>query len=348
MINDELAVIEITEQNLESMIYEVRGERVMLDFDLARIYGYTTKAFNQQVKNNMEKFPEDFMLQLTREEVEQLSRCKNITLNKLGNIEAKSFDHKKSAIESEDFERSKKLTPELWATGRGGRSYLPYAFTEKGIYMLMTVLRGELAVKQSITLIRLFEKMKSYITSSNNLMSTNEIIGLVNKVNKHDRQIQLVNNKLDIVMDNFIDPSTYKQFLIMNGRKIEADIAYQSIYSLANHSLIIIDDYIDIKTLHLLLSIKRSVEITIISDNVSRNPLQEEYIDEFMKETGINLIMKQSNNLCHDRFIVIDYLTDKEKIYLCGSSSKDAGNKITTIIEVEGRDIYHPLIDLYK
>ena len=338
MINDELAVIEITEQNLESMIYEVRGERVMLDFDLARIYGYTTKAFNQQVKNNMEKFPEDFMLQLGRGEMEELAKCKKCT-------------SRKNEIESDDLVRSKKLTSRkdnYFKGNMGGTRKLPYAFTEKGIYMLMTVLRGELAVKQSITLIRLFEKMKSYITSSNNLMSTNEIIGLVNKVNKHDRQIQLVNNKLDIVMDNFIDPSTYKQFLIMNGQKIEADVAYQSIYSLANHSLIIIDDYIDIKTLHLLLSIKRSVEITIVSDNVSRNPLQEEYIDEFIKETGINLIMKQSNNLCHDRFIVIDYLTDKEKIYLCGSSSKDTGNKITTIIEVESRDIYHPLIDLYK
>ena len=338
MINDELAVIEITEQNLESMIYEVRGERVMLDFDLARIYGYATKRFNEQVKHNVEKFPSDFMFQLTIEETEELLRSQFATTQK-------------SSIQSEDFVMSKKTTSRkdnYFKGNMGGTRKLPYAFTEKGIYMLMTVLRGELAIKQSIALIRLFEKMKNYISSSNNLLSTNEIIGLVNKVNKQDQQIQLVNNKLDIVMDNFIDPSTYKQFLIMNGQKIEADIAYQSIYSLANHSLIIIDDYIDIKTLHLLLSIKRSVDITIISDNVSRNPLQEEYIDEFIKETRINLIMKPSNNLCHDRFIVVDYLTDKEKIYLCGSSSKDTGNKITTIIEVESRDIYHPLIDLYK
>ena len=68
MTTEELAVIEITEQNLESMIYEVRGERVMLDFDLARIYGYATKRFNEQVKHNVEKFPSDFMFQLTIEE----------------------------------------------------------------------------------------------------------------------------------------------------------------------------------------------------------------------------------------------------------------------------------------
>ena len=103
---------ELNEENLESMIYEIRGERVMLDFDLARIYGYETRAFNQQIKNNIEKFPSDFMFQLT-------------------------------SIESDVLARSKNLTAQIWTIGnKGGRTTFPYAFTEKGIYMLMTVLQG--------------------------------------------------------------------------------------------------------------------------------------------------------------------------------------------------------------
>lgn len=85
MTEKELTVIELTEENIESMVYEIRGQKVMLDFDLARIYGYETKRFNEQVKNNIEKFPEDFMLQLTMDEVEQLSRCKNCTTKNIAN-----------------------------------------------------------------------------------------------------------------------------------------------------------------------------------------------------------------------------------------------------------------------
>ena len=112
-------VVIISEENIHDKIYNIRGQKVMLDFELAEIYGYTTKAFNQQVKNNEERFDTDFRFKLTREEVENL--------------------------------RSKKLTSS-W----GGSRYLPYAFTEQGIYMLMTMLKGDLAIQQSKALIRTF------------------------------------------------------------------------------------------------------------------------------------------------------------------------------------------------
>ena len=117
---------EVNAEYLKGFIYYVRRVRVMLDVDLAKIYGYSTKDFNRQVKNNIEKFEQDFMFQLTDEECEIL-RCKNSTSS--------------------------------W----GGRRYNPYAFTEQGIYMLMTVLKGELATKQSKALIRIFKQMKDYI-----------------------------------------------------------------------------------------------------------------------------------------------------------------------------------------
>ncbi len=116
-------IVLINEEVLRSKIYMVRGQKVMLDFELAEIYGYTTTRFNEQVKNNIQKFDEDFMFELTKEEFENLMSKKSIS---------------------------------SW----GGRRKLPRVFTEQGIYMLMTVLKGELATKQSKALIRTFKKMK--------------------------------------------------------------------------------------------------------------------------------------------------------------------------------------------
>ena len=357
MADKELTVIELTEENIESMVYEIRGQKVMLDFDLARIYGYTTKAFNQQVQRNIEKFPEDFMFQLTLDEIEQISRSQNVTTKKseiesAENERSQFVTPEKDGNGSNHFERSKKSTTELWAAGRGGRSYLPYAFTEQGIYMLMTVLKGELATKQSKALIRLFKRMKDYIVESNNLLTSRDILELTNQVYENAKGIEalkrkgaVMDKKLTKVMDNFIDSTTYKHFLILNGQKIEADLAYQTIYSLAKQSIHIIDDYIGVKTLHLLLSADKSVQITIVSDNVSRNPIQPEYIEDFKEETGVNLIINPSNNRCHDRFVLIDYDTEKEKIYLCGSSSKDTGRKATTITEIKKEYINHSFFD---
>ena len=103
----------INEEYIKDKIYYIRGKKIMIDSDLARIYGYTTKDFNRQVKNNIERFDEDFRFELTKEEYYQILRCKNSTL------ELKQGQYSK---------------------------YLPYVFTEEGIYMLMTVLKGEKAV----------------------------------------------------------------------------------------------------------------------------------------------------------------------------------------------------------
>lgn len=132
----------LNQTDVENLIYTIRGKRVMLDSDLAKIYGYETKDFNRQVKNNIEKFESDFMFELTQHEVDFL-RCKNSTAN----INSKS-------------------------------RYLPHVFTEQGVYMLMTVLRGELAVKQSKALIRVFKNMKDYLSDSKMLISSDEFYKL--------------------------------------------------------------------------------------------------------------------------------------------------------------------------
>ena len=158
------------ETDLQSKIYTIRGTKVMLDFDLAEIYGYSVKAFNRQVKNNIDKFDEDFRFQLTKDEYHSILRCKNCTLENQDVI----LRSKKSTLEIEagnqSILRSKILTLEQGKYSK----YLPYAFTEQGIYMLMTVLKGDLATRQSKILIRLFKGMKDFIIDSGNLIGQNE------------------------------------------------------------------------------------------------------------------------------------------------------------------------------
>jgi len=135
-------IIEINQNSIKDKIYIVRNQKVMIDSDLAEIYGYTTKTFNQQVKNNIEKFEEDFRFQLTNNEVFEILRSKNLTSMR---------------------EKGK----------RGGRTYNPYTFTEQGIYMLMTVLKGELAIRQSKALIRIFKEIIYIYVCNITLLSSN-------------------------------------------------------------------------------------------------------------------------------------------------------------------------------
>ncbi len=125
--------------------YTIRGVKVMLDADLAEIYGYSTGAFNQQVKNNIEKFDDDFRIQLTRTEYREILGSKILTLEPQNSLKIAEFGQKGNL-------KSKFLTSS-W----GGLRKMPYAFTEQGIYMLMTVLKGEQATAQSKALIRLFK-----------------------------------------------------------------------------------------------------------------------------------------------------------------------------------------------
>ena len=98
----------LTKESIQEKIYVIRGERVMLDFELAKIYGYETKNFNRQVKNNIEKFPDEFRFELTRAEVDTISKCKNFTSMPIMQVEGI----------------------------KEGRTSLPWAFTEQGVYML--------------------------------------------------------------------------------------------------------------------------------------------------------------------------------------------------------------------
>ena len=141
--------------NLQKCVYVIRGQQVMLDYDLAEIYGYEVKNLNQQVKRNIARFPEDFMFQLTKDEVDFL---------------------KSQIATSRDVELAQdNLKSQFVISSWGGTRKLPYAFTEQGIYMLATVLRGELAEQQSIFIMRAFREMRHYIKQNQQFVTQSEM-----------------------------------------------------------------------------------------------------------------------------------------------------------------------------
>ena len=303
----------IDEESIKNKIYEIRGKYVMLDSDLAHIYGYETKDFNRQVKNNIERFDYDFMFQLTPVELEELSRCKNFTLNKV--------------------------------SGRGHNiKYMPYVFTEQGIYMLMTVLKGDIAVKQSKALIRIFKGMKDYILENRYLNSYTDIIDLALKTEHNKEEIKRIKTELKVI-HKYLDAGYNKEVLILNGKQVESDMAYKKIYSLAKNSIYIIDNYINLKTLVLLKDVDAKVKITIFSDNVSKKLHKIEYEDFLTEYSNVDISFKITNNRYHDRYIILDYGLFSEKIFHCGSSSKDSGNRITTISEISDIKLYSVIIN---
>ncbi len=163
----DLAVIE----KIEEKIYFIRGQRVMLDSDLAEIYQVATKALNQAVKRNLDRFPKDFMYQLTDGEIDSL--------------------------------RSQSVTSK---TKRGGRRYLPYVFTEHGAVMLASVLNSPTAVEASIIVVRAFVKMRSILALHKDL--ADRVVELEKVTEHHDGNFGVISHLLAEIMS---DPKYLKR-----------------------------------------------------------------------------------------------------------------------------------------
>ena len=155
----------ITTDDIRSKVYIIRGQQVMLDKDLAEIYGYDVKRLNEQVKRNINRFPEDFMFQLKTSEITESLKSQIATLNVSKN---KRGMHIKK---------------------------MPFAFTEQGIYMLATVLRGELAEQQSIFIMRTFREMRHYIKQNQQFVTRSEMELLSSKVTEISVQTATVIDK---------------------------------------------------------------------------------------------------------------------------------------------------------
>ena len=319
----------ITTDDIRSKVYIIRGQQVMLDKDLAEIYGYDVKRLNEQVKRNINRFPEDFMFQLKTSEITESLKSQIATLNVSKN---KRGMHIKK---------------------------MPFAFTEQGIYMLATVLRGELAEQQSIFIMRTFREMRHYIKQNQQFVTRSEMellsskvteisvqtAGLIDKQKQTDQTVNLIQKNVEQLSENFITDKDKKNFVIYKGQKLEADIAYIEIYQQAKKSIYVVDDYMNAKSLQHLSQKADGVEVVLFTENGKggKGFLTKSLVTDFQNEYPSLQI--KPNPDCHDRLIVLDYGEETELVYHCGASSKDAGKKLCAINQITETAIIHPVID---
>lgn len=313
----------LTVESIRNCVHMIRGQQVMLDSDLADIYGYEVKSMNQQVKRNIERFPEDFMFQLTKEEFENLKS---------------------------------RFVTSSW----GGIRKMPYVFTEQGIYMLATVLKGDLATQQSIFIMRAFKEMRHYIRQNQQFVTQSEMsmvtarvselsvqmAGAIDHQKKTDIAIEDIQKSIDTLNDNFVSDKDIKNFVIYKGQKFEADAAYIDIYQQAKKSIYVVDDYMNTKSLQLLSQKNPGVEVILFTENghgkrgFLTTPVINDYTNQYPP------LRVKPNPDCHDRLIVLDYGFPNEQAYHCGASSKDAGRKLCAINKVESVQMIRPVIDV--
>lgn len=302
--------VPLDKEKVKSQIYEIRGFRVMLDSDIAAYFGTTTGNLNKAKKRNQDRFPEHFAFTLTAEEV--------------------------SIFQSGISMQTKGV--------KGGRSKVPTVYTEQGIAMLTSCLHTPQAITASIQIMEAFVEMTHYLQQSRQLLPYMEMQRLSDRQNvvetdvKAIKDTMITKDDLSDLMKLFNNGLKEEEILILDGQPFKADLAYQKIYKKAKKNIIVIDDYLGIKTLHHLAAAKKNVKITIISDNKGSHPLRKDEYNDFQKEySDRDITFIKSDDKMHDRYIVLDYGTVAIKVYHCGASSKDAGRRITTITEI--RDV---------
>ena len=172
----------LDENLLVDKIYMVRGLKVMLDEDLAELYQITTKRLNEQVKRNFDRFPSDFMFQLTEHEL----------LNLRSQIATSSLAAFKSEVESE-------FATDMNSKIRGGRRYLPFAFSEHGVLMLSSVLSSKIAVQVNIRIMRVYVRLREVLSAHQELSA--KIDALESKVEKNNADVTLIFQALRQLME---------------------------------------------------------------------------------------------------------------------------------------------------
>ena len=271
---------------IENMIYEIRGKRVMLDSDLATLYGCKngTKEINQAVKNNIEKFPERYCFRITEKEYSSL--------------------------------KSKVLT------SRGGSRKGHTVFTEQGVYMLATILKGKLATSITIAIMDAFVVMKNIINTS--LIEQKYFNELTIKNTEDIKLLQESFDKLNIKESN--------NHIFYEGQIYDAYSLLIDILSKAKKEIIIIDNYAGKKLFDIIRDINVKVKIyTENIDNISKEKYEKQY-------NNIEII---TTNTFHDRFIIID----NRVLYHSGASFKDLGKKCFAITKMEDNNILKELLD---
>lgn len=295
--------------NIENKILVIRGQQVMLDRDLAELYGVETKVLNQAVKRNIERFPERFMFQLTKTEqnnAEDRLRSQFVTLENL-----------KSQI--------------VTSRQRGKYSkYLPYVFTEQGVAMLASVLKSPTAVQISIKIMDAFVAMRRFLL--NNAKIFTEIDSIKEHLLASDLHQKESDERIDTLftlMDKYKIKD--KQDIFFQGQIYDAYSTFQRLIKKAKKEIILIDNYIDLTVLDRLTQKNIGVDVTIYTR-----------LDSSIKKLDIakfnaqypNLTIKHTSTM-HDRFLILD----NTEIYHIGASIKNLGKKCFGFTQLEDATI---------
>ena len=277
----------IGSNGIQSCIYTIRDLQVMIDSDLSILYGVEVKRLNEQVKRNIERFPAEFMFQLTSDEYDCLRRQPG-TPNNMPNLKSQ-------------------IATSSW----GGKRKNSYAFTEQGVAMLAGVLKSETAVKTSIQIINAFVAMRRFIATNARIFQRLDTVE--RKQLEADENFKKIFNAIEA---KEIIP---KQGIFFNGQIFDAYKFVSDLFRTAKKSIIIIDNYIDDTVLIHLAKRHENVTVTVLTKSISKHLMLD--VKKFNEQYPA-IEIKEFNN-AHDRFIVIDGNT----VYHFGASLKDLGKK---------------------
>ncbi|MDE6753843.1 MAG: ORF6N domain-containing protein [Muribaculaceae bacterium] len=297
---------------IENLIHIIRGQQVMLDSDLARLYGVETRRLNEQVKRNIDRFPEDFMFQLTKEDVGNL--MSQIATSSLGS----QFATLNKSIEDHKHQ-------ETGTHNWGGTRKLPFVFTENGVAMLSSVLRSKTAIDVNIRIMRAFTAMRSFMISNAHLFSRIETLEHNHLLmNSH---LSATDRKIDEVLTR-LDNGNHQPLhgILFDGRIFDAYVFICDLIESARDRIILIDNYADYSSLKQLDKRASGVSAIVytsdknksIKDDIKRHDAQYPSIE-----------VRYYQNV-HDRFLIID-----ESVYLVGGSFKDLGKKLVGFAKME-------------
>lgn len=280
-------------ENIENLIHVIRGKQVMLDRDLARLYGVETFRLNEQVKRNIERFPDDFMFQLSKEE----------------------FENWKSQIVTSN--NSEILKSQIAISSWGGTRKRPYAFTESGVAMLSGVLRSPQAVSVNIQIMRAFVAMRRFLASNAQVFQRLEVmertrLSLLAHQESTDQKVEEIFRRLD---DDNTKPT---EGILFDGQIFDAYKFVTERIREAKRRIVLIDNYIDETVLAMLDKRNNGVTAKVYTKNISRQ-LSLDFDKHNAQYAPIEV---EQFNRAHDRFLCID-----DTVYLIGASIKDLGKK---------------------
>ena len=295
---------------IEPLIRTIRGQQVLLDSDLAILYGVETRQLNQQVKRNIERFPEDFMFQLTKVELTNLK-------SQIATLSATDYPLR-SQIVTLNTENHSLRSQNATIDNRGRHTkYLPYAFTENGIAMLSSVLRSPIAIQVNIRIMRAFTAMRQFIASNAQIfqrldvMEQNQLALTAHQV-ETDHKLEEVFRRLD---SGNVQPH---QGIFYDGQIFDAYTFINDRIREATTRIILIDNYIDDSVLTMLAKRADKVTATIYTKKPSAQ-LQLDIQKHNAQYPPIDIVTFDRS---HDRFLCID-----ETVYHLGASIKDLGKK---------------------